>query len=1021
MPGTVRRIAVLALALLLGAGVATADAQYFGRNKVQYRSFTFEVLKTEHFDVYHYREEVEAARLASRLAERWYARLSRFFGHELRGRQPIILYAASAHFRQTNAIEGLIGEGTGGVTEALKRRVVLPMSGSLAETDHVLGHELVHAFQFDLTGSDPRASMAAAPDILQFPLWFVEGMAEYLTLGGQDAQTAMWMRDAAMREKLPHIKDLDDPKYFPYRWGHAFWAFIGARYGDRAVASLLRSAANPRVDLQGLARQLGTDPDTLSADWHSAIMDASSAVVAEEFPIGSTARQVVSRENGGGRFNVGPRISPDGREIAFFSERDRFSVELFVADAETGRILRKLSSSATDPHFDSLEFLNSAGAWSPDGRLLAVGAIKSGKPVIALLDSRSGRVVREISLPGLDDVFNPAFSPDGAWLAFSGNRGGFVDLYRVSATAVSKADDGGVVQLTSDPFADLEPTFLPDGSGLVFLTERFSTNLETLESGPLRLARYDFASRDTRGIPGFLKGKHLSPQVSADGRWITFIGDPDGVANIYRISIEGGPITQITTMVTGVAGITSSSPALSLSTRTGRFAFSVFEDDGHSIYTLDEERIVETVAPPATGRAAVLPGRDVPGGDVERLLSDPARGLPARDVAHAPERYSAGLSLDAIGQPTVSAGVSEWGGYVGGGMSAFFTDMLGDRMLGVAAQAGGTLADIGGLVVYVNRRHRWNWAGSIEAMPYRVGGLFLQDDPANHQVLLIDVLDRQSSRAAFGTASYPFSASTRFEVAGGVRALSFSRQSQTRVYDAVSRQLVSTQDVITAGVPTLYLSENRAALVRDTSYFGAASPVFGARSRLELGQSLGTLQYSSLLVDYRRYFMPKRPVTVAVRGMHFGRYGRDAESDQLVDLFVGYPELVRGYGIGSFDARDCADREAGGKCSVFNSLRGSRMAVANIEVRAPLVGLFRGEIEYGRLPVEVAAFFDAGVAWTKGNRPSFAGGNRETVRSAGAAVRANLFGFVVLEVSAAKALNRSSRGVQWQLGIRQGF
>ena len=54
-------------------------------------------------------------------------------------------------------------------------------------------------------------------------------MAEYLSLGPVDAQTAMWMRDAALREKLPHIKDLDDPKYFPYRWGHAFWAYIGAQ------------------------------------------------------------------------------------------------------------------------------------------------------------------------------------------------------------------------------------------------------------------------------------------------------------------------------------------------------------------------------------------------------------------------------------------------------------------------------------------------------------------------------------------------------------------------------------------------------------------------------------------------------------------------------------------------------------------------------------------------------------------------------------------------------------------------
>src|SRR5687768_4331208 len=253
---------VVWLTILMAAGavgVSPASAQYFGRNKVQYRTFDFQILKTENFDLYYYPEEAEAAALVSRMAERWNARLSRFFGHQLRGRQVLILYAVSSHFRQTNAIEGLIGEGTGGVTEGLRRRIVLPVSGSLADTDHVLGHELVHAFQFDLTGDDPRDRTATAPGILAYPLWFVEGMAEYLSLGPVDSQTAMWMRDAALREKLPDIRDLDSPDLFPYRWGHAFWAYIGARYGDRVVASLIRSAANPRVDLTGLARQLGTD------------------------------------------------------------------------------------------------------------------------------------------------------------------------------------------------------------------------------------------------------------------------------------------------------------------------------------------------------------------------------------------------------------------------------------------------------------------------------------------------------------------------------------------------------------------------------------------------------------------------------------------------------------------------------------------------------------------------------------------------------------------------------------------
>src|SRR6188508_3444673 len=182
---------VVAAALLNLAAVSPVEAQYFGRNKVQYRTFDFKILKTEHFDLYFYPEEAEAAQIASRLAERWYARLARFFTHQLRGRQVVILYASSSQFRQTNAVDEIIGEGTGGLTESIKRRIVLPMSGSLADTDHVLGHELVHAFQFDITGSDPHATDGQAPEILAFPLWFVEGMAEYVSLGPVDPQTTM--------------------------------------------------------------------------------------------------------------------------------------------------------------------------------------------------------------------------------------------------------------------------------------------------------------------------------------------------------------------------------------------------------------------------------------------------------------------------------------------------------------------------------------------------------------------------------------------------------------------------------------------------------------------------------------------------------------------------------------------------------------------------------------------------------------------------------------------------------------
>jgi outer membrane protein assembly factor BamA len=251
--------------------------------------------------------------------------------------------------------------------------------------------------------------------------------------------------------------------------------------------------------------------------------------------------------------------------------------------------------------------------------------------------------------------------------------------------------------------------------------------------------------------------------------------------------------------------------------------------------------------------------------------------------------------------------------------------------------------------------------------------------------------------------------------------VTFGQDVRTGLYSFETGDLVNITTEHVDGGPALYLANASTALVHDTSYFGATAPVFGSRARLEVGRTAGSLDYTTLLVDWRRYFMPVRPVTIAFRALTFGRYGADAEFPRLSDLYIGYPEFVHGYGVGSFTALECLGGGNTPECGVFNDLIGSRLAVANVEVRAPLVGLFTGRLEYGRIPVDLAFFTDAGVTWTSTTRPSFAGGTRGVVRSIGGAVRVNVFGLLVVELSAAHPYDRVERGVQWQLGIREGF
>src|SRR5690606_10464746 len=179
----------------------------------------------------------------------------------------LIFYADHPDFQQTNVISDMLGEGTGGVTESLQERVIMPHTGVYAATDQVLGHELVHVFQYGIAAATERGFASLG----QGPRGMMEGMAEDLSVGQADAHTAMWLRDAMRRDDIPTLRQLStDPRYFPYRFGQAFWAYVGGQYGDQTIPRIYRFALEGGPEY-ALRRVLGRSSDTLSMEWHAQI------------------------------------------------------------------------------------------------------------------------------------------------------------------------------------------------------------------------------------------------------------------------------------------------------------------------------------------------------------------------------------------------------------------------------------------------------------------------------------------------------------------------------------------------------------------------------------------------------------------------------------------------------------------------------------------------------------------------------------------------------------------------------
>jgi outer membrane protein assembly factor BamA len=379
-----------------------------------------------------------------------------------------------------------------------------------------------------------------------------------------------------------------------------------------------------------------------------------------------------------------------------------------------------------------------------------------------------------------------------------------------------------------------------------------------------------------------------------------------------------------------------------------------------------------------------------------------------------------------VGRPSLAVGSTQFGTYIGGGASLYFSDLLGNHNLVTGLNVQGSLKDVNALVGYQNLTHRLNWGFLAQQTPYVTGQFSEGTASVEGEPALVDqeLLDRQTNRDVYGMLSYPFSPVQRVELQAGFSNISFDRELRTRAFSFNTGEQIldDTQDLPTGSA--LNLGVATAALVYDNSLSGATGPIVGQRYRLEVSPTAGSISYLGVLGDFRKYFLPVRPFTLATRILHYGRYGEGGENGRLQPLFLGYPGLVRGYGYGSFNATECRPTAADPNgCPVFDQLLGSRMVVANAELRFPLFGaLGIGSGYYGAFPLEFTVFGDGGLAWDTQHEPSvFGSGVRDPVFSAGAGLRMNLLGFAIAELSWVHPFDRPDKGWVWQFELQPGF
>lgn len=967
---------------------SSVQAQYFGQNKPLYKRFNYNVYQTPNFEIYNYFKNDTLLNNLSQIAEKWYWMHYQVFRDSIKQRNPLIIYPNQGDFQQTTAISGDIGIGTGGVTEALKNRVVLPITDTWAQTEHVLGHELVHAFQYNSLIKGDSTNMNSLRNL---PLWMVEGMAEYLSIGSVDYQTAMWMRDAVLNDYFPSLEmmTIDQNKYFPYRYGQAFWAFIGRAFGDSLINPIFKETAKRGYDM-ALRHYVGMDERTFSNIWKQTTKEFYLKVMKDSVdnPVGN---KVIFEKNAG-QLNISPAVSPDGRYVAFYSEKDLFSIDLFLANAASGRIIRKLSSKVHDNEIDALNFIESAGTWSPDSKQFAFVAFSHGKNKLLIVDVFNDKIVREFMIPGVPSFSYPAWSPDGESIVVSGLVEGVNDLYLYNLKT------GEVKNLTNDKWCNIHPSWSPDGRYIVFSTDQ-PTEEDKKNSRKVGyyLATFDIQTSKTTLHPFFPSAENLNPMFSSNGRQIYFLSNSDGFRNMYTYNLQTGEVYRQTHILTGISGITPLAPAMSLARETNEITYSYYYNSHYSIFTADTTDLTPIKVNPDSVdfTASILPplNRAIPGiidtylANMEKLPKTPIDSF--KTVPFKPK-----FKLDYISNIGVGISTSAYGTGMQGGVEMLFSDITGGHQIYTGLSLNGEVYDFGGQVTYFNQKNRVSWGVTISHIPYSYGTYNFYDDTVKHeyvdQYIQIRMFETQ-----IGTMFYfPLSQTQRFETSTSLARYYYRidnynyRSDYSYSYTYLQRKKGDTP-------PGFTLGQTDFAYVFDNSSFGIASPMKGFRSRLEISRTYGEYNFNGALIDLRKYIY-RKPFCFAVRGMYYGRFGKDVENS-LYPLYIGYPWYIRGYD------RIYEMNSASNSYVTANQLQGSQMLVTNFEFRIPFSGPERLTIiKSGIFYTELALFADAGLAWDSSNSPVLKWKPKDEyeripILSTGLSLRINLFGMLVIE------------------------
>lgn len=545
-------------------------------------------IETPHFSIQFHRGEERTAGMAAQIAEEVYDPITSVYNYWPKGKIQILLkdhedLSNGAAYYYDNKIE------------IWATNLDFELRGTHTWLNNVITHEFTHiislgasfkftrrvpALYFQYIGHEEEKRpdvLSGYPNVLVSypfpgsvtPMWFAEGTAQFQAPGlgyeSWDTHRNMILRMATLENRLLSLSEMGVfgqnslKSEMTYNQGFSLVRYIVERHGSDTLEKLMRAMGKPwRINFNSALKEvLKISGEDLYQEWKKSLdarYQAETERIRDNLRLGQRLTQ-------GGFLNLYPTWSPDGKKLAYLSNKgkDYYQLTLYTTDVPEGKP-KPITGGISSPF-----------SWSPDGnRLLYSKRKKHNRYGSRLWDLYiyDLRNEKEKQITHGLRAKDPSWSPDGKSIVFVVNKDGTNNL------AIANSDGSRVKYLThnKDFTQYYRPQFSPQGDRILFaIFQGQSSQGESRDIGII--------SADGTGFRYLVHSPSddRDPCWAPDGKGIIFSSDRTGIFNLYHLSLNNGDLTKLTNLLGG-----GFQPTISPDGKI--IAYSFYDSNGYSIY-----------------------------------------------------------------------------------------------------------------------------------------------------------------------------------------------------------------------------------------------------------------------------------------------------------------------------------------------------------------------------------------------------------------------------------------------------